>query len=417
MNTSPNAKHRLLSATLLAAAFISPAIAEETKDTKEPSTLKEALASSKPIFNFRTRYEYVDQDGLPETANALTYRIRAGLETGEFAKTKVLLEFEHVQDVVDDYRSPAGPNNPGYPVVADQNTTELNRFQLVNTAIPDTKITLGRQIIALDDHRFIGHVGWRQDIQTYDALRVTNTSIKNLTIDAGYINQVNRIFPDDFGGGQWDGDSYFANVSYKTPVGKLTGFAYLIDTDPAPANSTETLGVRFAGAKDVGPGKFGYIASYAQQTEFGSSNLDYEADYYLVDVNYKIDKFKAGLGYEVLGADEDAGTAFKTPFATLHKFQGWTDKFLGTPATGIQDAYISANYLPGELGPFKGVKFGVVYHDFTSDVSSLDYGSETEIIAGAKWDVLAFTVKAAKYSADEFASDTTKFWFQVDYAF
>ena len=31
---------------------------------------------------------------------------------------------------------------------------------------------------------------------------------------------------------------------------------------------------------------------------------------------------------------------FTTPLATLHKFQGFADKFLTTPANGIRDTYI-----------------------------------------------------------------------------
>ena len=47
------------------------------------------------------------------------------------------------------------------------------------------------------------------------------------------------------------------------------------------------------------------------------------------------------IGYELLGSD-DGLKAFATPLATLHKFQGWTDKFLGIPAGGIADAHIWA---------------------------------------------------------------------------
>ena len=73
---------------------------------------------------------------------------------------------------------------PPYPVVADPESYEINRLQLTNTSIIDTTITLGRQRIVLDDHRFVGNVGWRQNEQTFDALRVVNKHIPNLTIDA-----------------------------------------------------------------------------------------------------------------------------------------------------------------------------------------------------------------------------------------
>ena len=45
------------------------------------------------------------------------------------------------------------------------------------------------------------------------------------------------------------------------------------------------------------------------------------------------------------GADKGAPfTSFQTLLATLHKFQGWADKFLTTPPNGIRDLYGSAGY-------------------------------------------------------------------------
>jgi hypothetical protein len=63
-------------------------------------------------------------------------------------------------------------------------------------------------VINLDDQRFIGAVAWRQMEQTYDSGVITNKSIENLTLKAGYIGQVqeqhrpvqngnvNQILPD-----------------------------------------------------------------------------------------------------------------------------------------------------------------------------------------------------------------------------
>ena len=410
----PNLKLQILSATLLSAVCAAPVFADETSDETKAISLKEALAKTKPIFNFRTRYETVDQEGVAETANALTYRVRAGLETGKFANTQFLVEFDHIDDLVDDFNSTT--NGKGaYPVVADPQATELNRLQLTNTSLPDTKITLGRQRIIMDDSRFVGNVGWRQNEQTFNALRVTNESLGNLKIDIAYVNQVNRIFGDESTAGRWTGDSYLVNVSHPTPLGRVTGFAYMVDADEASSASSQTIGARLAGTKDLGDGKLIYALSYAQQTDFGSSNLDYEADYYLADVAYAFQTFKVGAGYEVLGGDDQR--AFQTPFATLHKFQGWTDKFLGTPANGVEDLYVSAGYSPGDVGVFKKVKFAVIYHDFSAEASSLDYGSEIDLVASAKWESLGFTLKYADYSADDLSSDTSKFWLQLDYAF
>ena len=82
----------LLVTSLLAPIVVGEAMADEAV---KPNELSQAIEAIKPIFNLRLRYEGVDQDGFAETADALTYRIRAGFETGEFADTQFLIEFDH----------------------------------------------------------------------------------------------------------------------------------------------------------------------------------------------------------------------------------------------------------------------------------------------------------------------------------
>lgn len=369
----------------------------------------------KLIANARVRYETVDRDANAETANALTYRLRAGLETSAIADTVLLIEVDHVQDLIGEFNSTLNGRTE-FPVVADPSVTELNRLQLVNTSLPDTKVTLGRQRLILDDARFVGNVGWRQNEQTFDGLRVQNTSFGRLSIDVSYINQVNRIFGNESPVGVWEGDNYIVNVSYPTALGKVTGFAYLLDIDNAGGVfSSQTLGARLAGAKEIGGGKLSYVASYAQQDDYGASPFDYGADYAFAEGTFAKHGFSGGIGYEVLGADTER--AFQAPLATLHKFQGWADVFLATPATGVEDRYVKLGFAPGQVGPLQNLKFLALNHDFTAEQGGADYGSELNLLATAKWKTFGFTFKFADYDADEFAVDTQKVWLQTDINF
>ena len=394
-------------ATLMASAPL--ASADETA-----SALETALAETKPLFNARLRYETVNQDGISEDADAVTYRFRAGLETGSFHGNKVLIEFDHIDDLVDDFNSTINGKTM-YPVVADPNATELNRFQLTNTAIPDTTITIGRQRIILDDSRFVGNVGWRQNEQTFDGIRVQNTGLGEFNIDVSYVEQVNRIFGDDSPVGRWDGDTYLVNVSHPTPIGKLTGFGYFLDiNNGGGAFSSQTLGGRLAGKQDIGEGALSYAFSYAQQSDYADSPFDYEADYVLAEGSYAVNGFVFGAGYELLGGDTQRG--FQTPLATLHKFQGWTDKFLATPASGVEDIYAKAGYNFGDVGFLSGLSATGFYHDLSADMGGADYGSEFGFVASAKIDKVNVTLKFADYNADGFGTDTSKLWFQFDFA-
>src|SRR3546814_896005 len=164
----------------------------------------------------------------------------------------VLVEGEGTLALNEDYNS--GVNlKTAFPIVADPENIELNRIQLQYKGLPGTVLTVGRQRINLDDQRFVGSVGWRDNEQTFDAVRIENSSIKNLKIDLTYAWSDRTIWGiDGFGANQQavSGDNFLANAGYKTPFGTLTGFAYLVDQDEAIVlgKSSQTYGARFAGA-------------------------------------------------------------------------------------------------------------------------------------------------------------------------
>jgi hypothetical protein len=121
--------------------------------------------------------------------------------------------------------------------------------------------------------------------------------------------------------------------------------------------------------------------------------------------------FTAELGYEVLSGNPEDGR-FTTPLATLHKFNGWADKFLNTPTTGLRDLYIGAR---GPAGP---LNWAVTYHSFGADSGGAHYGSEIDFQATytSSWEQ-GFGFKGAYYSADEFATNTFKSWLWTTYTF
>ena len=62
-----------------------------------------------------------------------------------------------------------------YPVVSDPDVTQLNRLQLAWTPNSYLTTTVGRQRILIDDQRFVGNANWRQDEQTFDAVKADAT--------------------------------------------------------------------------------------------------------------------------------------------------------------------------------------------------------------------------------------------------
>lgn len=421
---------RFLTCCLLSSAVLIPAAANAD--------------GLKPIIDTRFRYENVDQTGVAKEANALTARARVGVEATE-GKFSAIVEIEGTAALNGKYFNGVNRKSAIYPIVADPENIEFNRVQIQYKGLPKTVVTVGRQRINLDDQRFVGAAGWRQNEQTFDAVRVENTYIKDLKVDVTYSWSDRTIYGLNGGENGFtnrpqsiDGDNVFANAAYKTKYGTATAFYYRIDeNEPVVAllrNSSATYGGRFAGtyafSKTV---KWNYAVSYARQTSNKTNPLIYAADYYLADGSFDIKAFKLGAGVEVLGSDKTVttkatglpfagGFAFQTPFATLHKFQGWADKFLTTPAQGIVDYYGSAGYGWKKVGPFDTIAVSAIYHRFDSDVGKINYGEEYDAQIVAKVKKYTFTAKYADYERKGIASftgdaDTKKFWLSAEWAF
>jgi hypothetical protein len=384
----------------------------------EPGGFDDFLANTRPVLDTRLRLEDVEQDGFAQGAEATTLRVRLGFESGQLLKTALLAEGEFVRPLEEDYNSTTN-GNTAYPVVADPRSSEVNRLQLTNTALPGTTLTLGRQRIVLDDHRFVGNVGWRQNEQTFDAIRIVNKSVPHLTFDVTWLDQVNRVFGKDSVQGRYQGDSLLANVYYDTAPGKLTAFAYHIEIDPiegvpgAVRDASQTFGLRFAGKRAVDAVTLSYLASYATQQEAGRNPLSFALDYYIGEITAAYRAYSFGAGIEMLEGDGAKG--FTTPLATLHRFQGWADKFPVTPVDGIDDRYLTAGFSRQRWAGLDTFSVVAAYHRYSAQRGSLRYGAEANLQAQAQWQRFTGTLKYADYRADHLLTDTTKWWLQIEY--
>ena len=385
----------LLSASILAAPL---ALAEQTAVA---SGVKQALADSKVNLSFRARYEGVDQDGIDDNANALTLKSRITVNTGNFQGWSVGAEVDNVTDIVDSYNSTTNGETQ-YPVVADPTGTDVNQLFL-KYSTDNFSATAGRQRILHNNQRFVGGVGWRQNEQTYDGYRLQLKPVNGFSADYSYVYNVNRIFGPDSPKADLHGQFHLLTTAFAINQDhKLNAYAYLLDFDSAAALSSDTYGISYQG-------KFGPVmanAAYASQRDAGDNSNDFSADYYNLELGTKISSVTLLAGIESLGSDN--GVGFSTPLATLHKFQGFADKFLGTPGAGVEDIYITAKT------KVSGVKLSATYHDLSSDVGSIDYGSEIDIAAAyainKNYNVL---VKFASFNADDQGADTNKLWLQA----
>jgi hypothetical protein len=365
------------------------------------------------IIDSRLRYEHVEQDGLTD-ANAVTLRLRLGYEQQLFEHFKVLGEVEGVALLSDDFADTVR-TRPGQAIVLDPEALEVNRLQ-AQYANGGFTATLGRQRIILNNARFVGNVGFRQNEQTFDALRLAYRASEHLSFNYIYIDRVRRILGDESTQGEWRSDSHIGQVDLKTGIGDLSGYALLLDFEDAAAQSSQTYGLRWTRTIAAEPYRFTLGAEMAAQSDYGNNPSAFDLSYYAANAGVQRGQWRLGVGAEVLEGDGARG--FATPLATLHAFQGWADVFLTTPADGIRDLNGSVSWTDETPPVGRSLTLTARYHDFASDDGETDFGSEFDAVANwrinQRWSLEA---KAAFFEGEDprFA-DRDKIWLAAEFS-
>jgi hypothetical protein len=285
------------------AAWASGAAAAPDPAPPPPASVGDAVAGGKLLLEMRGRYEFVDQTragAITEPADALTLRTRLGWETAAWHGLRALAEVENVQHLgperfavnVPGAATPPlnGADKARYPLVNDPDVTELNRLQLTWKPAPAAVVTLGRQRILVDDQRFVGNVGWRQDEQTFDAVRLDGAAGQVSAVYA-YVTRVNRVLGELR---DWRSDSHLFNAAWSPDTKlRLEGFVYALDFSNSAANSSITRGAKLSGKAATGPYRFVYDATWARQSDYRHATAAYGLDYWSLDAAGSVDIYHA----------------------------------------------------------------------------------------------------------------------------
>ena len=388
--------------------------AAEAPAAAPAASLVEAVRSGKPILNLRPRYEFVDQDGRPEEANAYTLRTLAGWKTGAWKGLSGTMELIDVGRLNDEYND--GQNGKTqYPVVADPDNTDVNQLYLDWAGLRATNIRAGRQSIKLDNVRFVGNVEFRQVMQVFNGVTAENTSLRNTRLYAGYLGRVKTVDTR-----QHDTDTVLLNARYAlSPSETLVGYGYFQDqpdaiaaagfSGPAPTDtSNQIVGLRADGAHPFGDKwKLLYTVEYAKQNDYAGGDARIDAHYQRLGVGGQFGSYSLRVDQELLSSNNGL-YAFQTPLGTNHLFQGWADQFLTTPRQGMRDTFLSAS------AKIEKAQLLADYHDFKSDFGSIDFGNEFDIgVTYPLMQKLTGKLEYADYKAGDSTSgkvDTRKFW-------
>lgn len=366
--------------------------------------------------HIRLRYEHVAQDNLPRNANGLTARLRLGWQAPVNPSLEFLIEGEAIAALVRNYNDTiSGPADR--PVIADPEAVELNRLQLRWNAQPSLSVTLGRQRIIAGDARHIGNVGFRQNEQTYDAVRVQFAPQEGVKADYTYIDNVHRVFGPRSPAGRLRSDSHVVQASTETPLGHFTAYGHWFDFANAPALSSRTLGGRLDGERTLTGGWAAqYTLEAADQAPRGQNLAEFSHQYYRASLAVARPGMSYQVRYERLAGN--GVTSFQTPLATLHAFQGWADVFLATPPEGLEDYSVHGRWTLSAPGD-RRAQLGLSAHEFRGGNGAGQLGRELDVSVrlglGQGWDVelksAFFDGRGARFA------DRQKIWMTLERAF
>jgi hypothetical protein len=365
------------------------------------------------IVDARLRYESVEQDGLRD-ADAVTLRARLGYETPAWRGWRALGELEGVAQLTDDFNDTVN-GNTAFAVVPDPEALEVNRLQLAWSGAEGRRAVVGRQRIVLNNARFVGNVGFRQNEQTFDAVRLEARPGEHVGLTYVYIDRVRRIFGDDSPQGEWDSDSHIVQADVTLPFGRLSAYVLLLDFQNAQAQSSQTYGARWSHEWEAGAFRPRVTLEAATQSDYRGNSAGFDLGYQHAELAVRRDRWTVTAGGERLEGDDTRG--FSTPLATLHAFQGWADVFLTTPPDGVRDLYGSIAYTTPNWPAEQPVTLLLSAHDFTDDGGGADFGSEVD--ASARFvlnERVSLEAKTAAFAGEDprFA-DRTKFWLALEY--
>lgn len=415
-----NSKLLTLSLTLL----LGPSAAAQDSTVApqpEPDPFRKSLLEGRTWIDFRYRLEHVDAGNFSDDALASTLRTAVGFESAPYHGFQGMIEFEDVTVLGNDrlYDNGLPSNTVNRPIVSEVETTEIHQVLGRYRYGDRSSIQVGRQEIGLQNHRFIGITPWRQNHQSFDAVRIRHELGDSVLLDYSFLHNVNRPGGETAPNGDERMRTHALDIRHQIDAkNSLTGYVYSFDFDQQKQFNTLNFGARLKGEIPVHDhADLLYIAEYATQQDSGTNPVvgGIDTEYALVQLGARVHGVTLKVMNEHLGGSGNPGDKFSTPIASRHRQNGLADQFFITPDTGLEDRSI------GLWSSYLGIDFGVIYHRFDADTGPVDYGSELDVLASYSINKnLGIYFLYADFQADSDAPapfvDTQRFMTWVSYS-
>jgi hypothetical protein len=363
------------------------------------------------VLDLRYRYAHIEETGFEHTANPNTLRVTIGYLWKPDPHWSTYVEGTRVSSLFGDNYNSGINGRTNLPAEGDPPSSQISSAWF-GYANDDARARLGRQYINLDNQRFFTSGLWRQTPQSFDAFSGSWRLSSGTTLAYLYLDNAHRSvgynYPDPTQR-EWSLNGNLFHIDQEIPLGKLTGYDYLVENHTQAKYSWRTAGLRWTGEAAFGATGLAWSAEFAQQSSWRNNPADYTVNYSLLEAGYGWQVASLRLGDERLGGD--GHNAFSSPYGSNHAFNGWTSQFKSVPAAGLDDRYVTAS---GRIT--KQLSWGITNHNFFALRDLRRYGSELNVIA--RYTLLTgldIEGDYADYHRNTFGVSERAFWLIVEY--
>ena len=412
----------LLACTLAANACATEVAIADSNDAMPVPELTESIGNGRLLLELRPRYALITETIKPESTDVWTLRTTVGWQTAPYRDIRLTAQLIYT-DILGPARlntDPAKFFSSEYPLLPDPAYRGINQLFADYSGLPATRLRLGRQILRIDDQRFISDVDFRQTPQVFDGVTVINNSLPETEIQLGEYRRIRTTL----GGtnklrlhvlhGAWNPlpDHTLAAYGYwqdQAATGSQTGFAN---------NAQRIVGTHAEGGFALSEAlRVMYYLAYARQNRIGDGDARIKANYNRIGMGLLstgASTWGTRFDHEVKGSNGGI-YGFQTPLTDYYAFNGQALQYTSTPPQGLRDTWLTVRAQNEHLG------VSMEAHRFRTDFGGLTLGHEFDAtLTYALTRNLLLKLQHAQFRAGDGAprrNDVDKTWFAITYTY
>lgn len=365
----------------------------------------------------RPRYNRITEDDKPLEAEGGTYRAVLGWHSRPVLGLRATLEAIATGSIGTKRFNEVGAMNSTspYPLLPDPRFAGVNQAFVEGGFLDDgLRVKAGRQVVRLDNQRWISDNDFRQIPQLFDGVSAGWTVWSGARLDAGRFWRVRNTSGD-----VRDVGLTFARLAWN-PVANQSLAAYVLAHDDPPIQSAtgfadsayRVAGLRFEGSLSLSRAwDATYVAEAAQQRPHGG-DARVRARYWRVGGGASSDRLTLRADYEVKGSN-GGSYGLQAPLTDFYAWNGWTLHFFNTPREGLRDAWVTAR---AALLP--AATLYAEFHRFRADSGGGDLGRELDV--GLTYELTPEAVlrlQHGRYDAAAAGGDVRKTWLTLTWTY